>query len=98
MPEQQKFETTYLLQSPVCAAGAEGGSPANDEGRISRDGSGSYRRLGHLRQRQRGQHPWRRGICPDLFENAVVMPLAFEMGSDNATDQQFRERVDGSMP
>jgi len=51
MPEQQKFETTYLLQSPVRAAGAEGGSPANDEGRISRDGSGSYRRMGHLRRR-----------------------------------------------
>ena len=29
----------------------------------------------------------------DLFKDAVVMPLAFEMGSDNATDQQFRNEL-----
>ena len=29
----------------------------------------------------------------DLFKDAVVMPLAFEMGSKNATDQEFRNEL-----
>lgn len=29
----------------------------------------------------------------DLFKDAIVMPLAFEMGSGNATDQEFRNEL-----
>lgn len=34
----------------------------------------------------------------DLFKDAVVIPLAFEMGSDSATGPIISERVDGPMP